>query len=47
MINFNDVTKENRHEHNPHWQQIPDHPYRILLFGGYYYSDGSSDYYLI
>ena len=34
MINFDDVTKENIKEHNPNWSQIPDHPYRILIFGG-------------
>ena len=21
-------------EHNPNWQQFPDHPYRILITGG-------------
>ena len=31
MINFEDVTKENTKEHNPHWQQIHDHLYRMLL----------------
>ena len=25
MVNFDDVTKENIKEHNPNWQQIPDH----------------------
>ena len=34
MINFDDVTKENTKEHNPHWLQIPDHPNRILIIGG-------------
>ena len=34
IINFDDVTKENIEEHNSNWQQIPDHPYRILLIGG-------------
>ena len=34
MIDFNDVTKENIKEHNPNWQQIPDHPYRILIIRG-------------
>ena len=24
MINFDDVTKENIKEHNPHWTQTPD-----------------------
>ena len=31
MINFDDITKENKKEHNP---QIPNHPYRILTIGG-------------
>ena len=34
MINFDDVTKENKKERNPNWPQIPDHPYRILIIGG-------------
>ena len=33
MINFDNVIKENIKEHNPNWQQIPDHPYRILIIG--------------
>ena len=35
MINFNDVTKENIKEHNPNYPHIPDHPYRILIMGGF------------
>ena len=37
MINFDDETliKENIKEHNPNWQQIPDHPYRILIIGDF------------
>ena len=35
MINFDDVTKENIIEHNPNGPKIPDHPYRILIVGGY------------
>ena len=31
MINFGDVKHEN---HNPNWQQIPDHPYRITIIRG-------------
>ena len=34
MINFYSVVKENIKEHNPNWQQIPDHPYRKLIIGG-------------
>ena len=33
MITFVDVPKENIKEHNPSWSQIPDYPYRILIFG--------------
>ena len=35
MINFDDVTKENVEEHNLNWQQIPDHPCRILIPCGF------------
>ena len=31
IIDFDDVTNENRTEHNPNWPYIPDHPYRILI----------------
>ena len=31
MITFDDVTVENRVEHNPNWQ---DYPYKILTIGG-------------
>ena len=34
MINFDDVVKENIKEHNSNQPQIPDHRYRILIFGG-------------
>ena len=34
MANSEDVTKENIKENNPHWPEIPDHPYRILIIGG-------------
>ena len=34
MINFDDVTKENIKEHNSNWPEIPDHAYRISIFGG-------------
>ena len=30
MINFDDVTTENKTEHSLKWSYIPDHPYRIL-----------------
>ena len=28
------LTKEKPEEHNPNWQQIPDHPNTILIAGG-------------
>ena len=34
MINFNDITNENKTQHNSKWPYIPDHPYRILIIGG-------------
>ena len=34
IINFEDVTREKRQEHNARWKQIPDHPNRILVAGG-------------
>ena len=35
MINFDGYTNENIIEHNSKWSYIPDHPYRILIIGGY------------
>ena len=35
MINFDDYSNENKTEHNSKWPYIPDHPYRILIIGGY------------
>ena len=34
MINFDDVTCENRKERNPNWLHFPDYPHRILIIGG-------------
>ena len=34
MINFDEVTGENRQEHNPDWPELPDHPYRVPIAGG-------------
>lgn len=32
MVKFDDVTEENRKNHNPNWPQIlPNHPYRIKI----------------
>ena len=35
MINFHDYANENKTQHNSNWPQIPDHPYGILIIGGY------------
>ena len=35
MINLDSITKENNKEHSEKWPFIPDHPYRILIIGGY------------
>ena len=34
MVNFDDITNENKTEHNLKWPYIPDHLYRILVIGG-------------
>ena len=34
MINFDDVTNENKTEHNPKWPYIPDHLHKISIIGG-------------
>lgn len=34
MINFDDITKENRKLHNLSWPQVSDNPFRILFVGG-------------
>ena len=33
MINFDDVTNENKIENNPNRPYIPDHPYKMLIIG--------------
>ena len=43
MINFDKYVNENKTKHNKHWPYIPDHPYRILIFGG----SGSGKTYLL
>ena len=35
MINFDDYASENKTEHNRNWSYTPDHPYRILILGGW------------
>ena len=34
MVNFDNVTNENKVEHNPNWPYILDHSYRIIIIGG-------------
>ena len=41
MINFDDVTKENKKEHSPNWPQIPN----VFLIGGC--GPEKTNYYLI
>ena len=35
MFNFDYITKEDIKQHNPKWPKLTDHPYRILIIGGY------------
>ena len=35
MTNFDNYTNEIKTHHNLKWPYIPDHPYRILIIGGY------------
>ena len=34
MFNLDDISSENKKEHNKKWPYIPYHPYRILITGG-------------
>ena len=34
MINIDDVTGEDKKEQSPHWLQISDHPYKMLIVAG-------------
>ena len=36
MINFDDYANENKIQHNLKWLYILDHPYRILIIGGFW-----------
>ena len=33
MINLDNIINDNNNNHNEKWPYIPDHPYRILIFG--------------
>ena len=35
MFNLGDIINEKNKEHNEIWPYIPDHPYRILITGGF------------
>ena len=35
MINFDNYINEYKTEHNLKWSYIPDHPYSILIIGGF------------
>ena len=35
MINLDSITNENNKKPNEKWSYIPDHPYRILIIGGF------------
>ena len=35
MFNFHYILKEDIRGHNPNWSKIPDHPYKILIVGGF------------
>ena len=34
MFNLDDITNENNGDHDLEWTYIPDHRYRMLIFGG-------------
>lgn len=35
MTDFDEVIGGNTQEHNPHWPQIPNHSYRMLIVGSF------------
>ena len=35
MFNLDDITNENNKEYNKQWPYIPNHPYKILITGGF------------
>ena len=35
IFNVDDIPNENNKYHNLKWLFIPDHPYRMLIIGGY------------
>ena len=47
MITLDGVTKKNIKKYNTNWPQILDHPYRILIIGGFGYGKTNSLFNLI
>ena len=35
MFNLDDITNENNKKHSEKWPYIPNHPYTILIIGGF------------
>ena len=35
MINLDNIVNNNNEKHNEKWPYVPDHPYRILIIGGF------------
>ena len=35
VINLDSITNENNKKQNGKWQYIPDHPYKIVIIGGF------------
>ena len=35
MMNLDSITNQNNKEDDTKWPHIPDHPYRILIIGGF------------
>ena len=35
MFNLDNITNENNVDHNKKWTYIPDHPYILLIIGGF------------
>ena len=35
MINLDKIVNNKNNNHNEKWPYIPDHPYRILIIGGF------------
>ena len=42
MINLDNIVNNKTKRHNENWSYIPDHPYRILIIGGFGSGKGST-----